>query len=144
MGAQLCIHVFKGLTERDFQVFFANTMGSKYFRGLGGGYTIAQHEALGYDEILTKIMDTPSVGVGDWSPLKASIMEEGDQYIPTPLEKIQEIVGEDLPVIDNEMIKKVGDALGLENKTHYDVSSDVPIISFLMKHRGEQVFTVSW
>ena len=143
MGAELCIHVFKGLTERDLEVFFANTLGSKYFRGLGGGYTIAQHEALGYDEILKKIMDTPSVSVGDWSPLKAALFDD-DKFLPTPLQKIQEIVGEDLPVIDDEMIKKVGDALELENKTYYDVSSDVPIISFLLRHKGEQVFTVSW
>ena len=143
MGAELCIHVYKGLTEQDFKIFFANSMGSKYFRGFGGGYTVAQHETLGYDEILKKIMDTPSVSVGDWSPLKAALFDD-DKFLPTPLEKIQEIIGEDLPVIDNEMIEKIGNALGLENTTYYDVSSDVPIVSFLMKHRGEQVFTMSW
>jgi hypothetical protein len=139
MGADLQIHIYEGLTEEDMQNFFSNNLGSKYFHPRTG-----REDAGRFDKAYEKIAETPSVWVGEWSPLKAGLFEEPETFIPDAMGQIQEIIGEDLPVIDDVLIEKIKKALSLENKTSYRVSDGEPIIKFLEEHRGKRVFTVSW
>lgn len=134
MSADLSIHIFEGINESHLRRFSSNTMGSKYF-----------NPSPKYDsEIFGIIGDTPSIWIGEVSWLKAGLFEDEDAYIPTPVGDVVEIIGEELPIIDEEFIVKIDAALKLENITGYKVTEPEPVIAFLRKHIGKQVFTVSW
>lgn len=135
MAADMHIHIFEGITEDDLAVFFANTMASKYFRpgNLGERWQVSY----------AKISDTPNVWVGEVSWLKAALFED-DTFIPDPISKISEIIGEDLLVIDDALIGRISRALTLPNETVYHLAQAEKIISFLTDNKGERAFTVSW
>jgi hypothetical protein len=136
MGADLTIHVMEGVKIPDLQRFFAHTLGSKWFK-LGYG---------NYDSTLSdKMYNTPHIELGELSNLKAMLSDDSDTYIPSALGEIERIIGENLPVINDELISKIGDAMDLENKTRYRlyVTKD-EVIEFLDQHRGKQVFTICW
>jgi len=138
MSADLHIHVYEGLTKDDLRRFFSHTMGSKWFT-LSNLWTPEEHQ-----ESFNKVMDSPDVWVGSVSWLKAALLEDGDKYIPSPVMEVSEIVGEELPMIDDELIGQIREALALENTTSYSVASPEAVVAFLEEHRGKRVFTVSW
>ena len=139
MAADLHIHVFEGIEESDLRNFFRNTLGSKYFSPRPvGGYE-------GFSAAYDTIVNTPSVWVGEVSWLKAALFEDGEEtFVPSPVQKIHELIGENLPVLDDKLEREILDALGLENVTSYEVESVVKIHQFLRSHKGKQLFTVSW
>lgn len=137
MAADMCIHIFQGITEDDLRIFFSNALGSKYF-----GTVAPSDEEL--DQAFHKIARTPNVWVGEVSWLKAALFEDEEKYIPTAIEQIHEIIGEDLPVIDDELIARIEQALRLPNKTRYRVAKPEEVVEFLRKYKGERCFTVSW
>jgi hypothetical protein len=141
MAADLHIHVYEGLTEEDMRIFFSNTIGSKHCPFPFMPEISPEDER----KVLAKIHKTPNIWIGEVSWLKAAMFEDGDSYVPDPVAKVSEIVGEDLPVIDDEFIKKIVEALGAENKTSYDTEKDEDSVrAFLEKHKGKKVFTISW
>lgn len=138
MAADLKIHVFEGITEEDLKVFSSDTLGSKHFSfGVKTDWDA-------WDQVYYKIAATPSVSLGEVSWLKAAIFEDGEKYVPQALELIQRIIGEDLPIIDNELIEKIVEALDTDNKTGYSLTNAEPVKKFLKTHKGKKVFTVSW
>ena len=141
MGADLHIHVFEGIDIEDLKEFFANTLGSKYFNLRRG-----QGEA--WSEAYKKIAKTPNIWIGEASWLKASLCKDektADKYVPATVERVCEIIGEDLPILDDILIQKILDALDLPNDTAYNVTTKKDEVEkFLLTHKGKKVFTVSW
>lgn len=137
MAADLQIHVFEDeeLTEDDFRGFFGNHIGSKWF---------SLDNSKKFDKNYDKFSKTKSIWVGSASWLKASLLEDSDTFIPDSVGEIADIIGEHWPVVDDELISQIKDALTLENSTQYEVASADEVVEFLERHRGKKAFTISW
>tara|TARA_B100000614_G_scaffold258752_1_gene281762 strand:+ start:33729 stop:34157 length:429 start_codon:yes stop_codon:yes gene_type:complete len=142
MAADLHIHVFAEgeVEEAVFEDFFSGTLGSKYFN-LDRNRN--RDEEMDSYSIISSL---PNVWVGEVSWLKAALFEDNKTFIPDPVGAISEIIneGEEFVKIDDELIAKVKEALGHENKTAYSVTSQQEVIDFLESHKGKLAFTVSW
>jgi len=139
MSADMHIHIFEGIEEKDLKIFFSNTIGSKYCLPIG---VKVSDEA--WEKAYEKIANTPNIWIGEVSWLKAGLTSNPEKYVPAPIQKISDIIGEDLPKIDDELIQKVENALRLKNTTSYQVANPKDVVKFLKKHKGKKVFTVSW
>lgn len=138
MSADLHIHSFAEgtLTENDFRDMFCHTLGSKYF-------DMSRKDD--FDKLLALNDDEDShVWVGAVSWLKAALTEDADTYIPSAVQAVYDLVGEDHPVIDNTFIDSIHKAMLSKNDTGYSISSGDSIVDWLKRHDGERVFTVSW
>ena len=146
MSADLHIHVLdNGAEEKHLAGLQANTIGSKYCKDFrDDDYDYYNGEYADWDESYRIISETSNVWVGEVSWLKAAFLDDPKSFIPQPILKIHEIIGEDLKIIDDNMISEISDALSLKNKTAYSLSRKNKVLSFLKKHKGEKVFTVSW
>lgn len=135
MSADLHIHVLKGIDESVLAKLKSNTLDSKYFN---------PRPVSDYDpSIYARVSATPNIWIGSVSWLKAALFES-DDYIPDVVGAIDEIIGEDLPIIDDDLIAKISAAFELPNTTQYDIADASEVIKFLNQYRGEQVFTISW
>jgi hypothetical protein len=139
MAADLSIHVLvPPCTEETLAQFFQNTLGSKYFSWFAPNDD-------GWREAHNVVAATPSFWIGEVSWLKAGLFDDAETYVPDPVAKVQEIIGENLPVIDDQLINQLEEALNAYNQTSYSVANDgVVLRTFLESHRGKPVFTVSW
>lgn len=139
MGADMSIHIFKELTEDDLADFFDHTLGSKYFRGFH-----CKQDFNKWNKALDKIAKTPSIWIGGVSWLKASVFDDDETYVPDPVQKISELIGEDLPILDESLLNQIVDALQLENTTEYRINEPDKVKEFLNEHMGEKLFIVNW
>lgn len=140
MSADLHIHILTpNITEGNLARFFSNNIGSKYFNPRPG-----QSSYDDWTEAYSLIADTPNVHVGEVSWLKAGLFDDAETYIPDAVGAVQAIIGEDLPLIDDALIARIAEAMGLENKTTYSLSAPNDVIEFLKAHCGERCFMVSW
>lgn len=140
MAADLHIHVFADgeLTEDDFRTFFGNSLGSKWFNPTASTWDKTE-------ELYAKFDATPNIWIGEVSWLKAALFDDPDKFIPNPVMQVAEIIGEELPVVDDELIEKVGNALKTENQTTaYATSTASEVVEFLQKHKGKHAFKISW
>lgn len=139
MSADLHLHIFEGIVEDDLKVFFSNSLGSKYCnvpsRGAGND---------DWNKSFTKLADTPNIWIGSVSWLKAGLSGDSDTFVPSTIGKVQELIGEDLPTLDDDLIQRILDAFKLENKTSYSLQQVQCVKKFLDEHKGKKVFTVSW
>lgn len=136
MAVDLSIHILEGCSESDLASFFAHTMGSKYF-----------NLSLGSDPMgdeWRRVSDSPQIWVGEVSWLKAALSGDSETFVPSTVGQVHEVIGEDLPMIDDALIANVGSAFDLPNSTGYRLAERSKVIAFLESHRGKQVFTVSW
>lgn len=141
MSADLYIHVVtKDFTEEYYMAFESNNLGSKYFNPDFD----KEFEKKNNCDLYELCSVTPSVWVGEVSWLKAALFEDEESYIPEPVQKICSIIGEDFPVIDDDLIKKIQDAMDCSNQTSYSLTNAQKVIDFLNEHKGEKVFTISW
>lgn len=139
MAADLHIHIkTDAITDDVLAAFFSNSLGSKWFS------LRSARDTGKWEEAYETIANTPQVHVGEVSWLKAAVLEDGDQFIPAPVASISQIIGEDMPTIDDELISKVAEALRLPNQTGYEMTGENKILSFLAEHKGRQAFVVSW
>lgn len=139
MAADLHIHIFEGATEDDLAEFFSNTIDSKYF-----GFCLRRRS---YEEIVQshrKIGMTPHIWVGEVSWLKAGLLGDEERYVPGPVQAIADIIGEDLPVIDDVLIERIEAAMHEPNTTSYRLAAAQDVLEFLKEHKGKRCFTVSW
>lgn len=147
MAADLHIHSLKGLSEDDIRCFNRNVMGSKYF---AWGGSVNRCVSTGKDtwecDHHKRVTDSESVWVGAVSWLKAALFEDDASFIPEPVQKISEIIGEDLPVLDDELAGKIAGALDAPRATALSYSTPVSddVQEWLAAHCGERLFTVSW
>lgn len=126
-GKKALIDAPKNVTSR-----WSELLGEHYKRV---GYSCRHH---------TDISNTPNIWVGEVSWLKAALFKDGDTFIPSPIQKIYDLIGEDLPVIDDKFIADAKQALSVKNSTKYSLSNTKDIIDFLKQHKGMRCFTVSW
>ena len=99
------------------------------------------------------IYKTKSIFIGEVSWLKASLFEDGGDYIPDVVASISELI-DGLTVIDDELIEKVKEAFQQPNNTiqengvwggnGYKLNDPKKVIKFLKQHKGRKCFTVSW
>jgi hypothetical protein len=149
MSADLHIHIItRKFTIEHAKAFSSNTLGSKYFCG-GDIDNIDLNYRDNFEkkhkcDLHDMAADTPNVWVGEVSWLKAMLFNDSKRFIPDPIQKISDIIGEDFPIIDDKMILKIKKALGIKNQTAYDITSDNKVIIFLEKYKGKKAFTVSW
>lgn len=139
MSGDLHVHVFEGITEDDLREFFSNTFGSKYFAPRTLGQLGDSHY-----EAYRKIAGTPDIWIGEVSWLKAAVFGDPEKYVPSPVGQIHDIIGEDLPAINEGMITLIGAALDADNSTGYSIAGKDEVLDFLRQHIGKRVFTVSW
>lgn len=149
MAADLHIHVLEGVTEDDLAKFHSNTLGSKWFSPAG-----FSSDGYGEGSVFDRVGNTPNVWVGEVSWLKAMLFEDADTYVPSAVEKISELIGEELPVLTPELRDQILAALKLENQTGYSIANpdevgerggdDVVMRKFLDRHMGKRLFTISW
>lgn len=137
MAADLHIHIFKGITEQDLADFNSNTFGSKYFNPRS---VFEKSKDNSYD----KMCETPQIWIGEVSWLKAALLEDSERFVPGTVMQISELIGEDLPVLDDELIAKILAAFDTPNATGYSLAAADEVAEFLEQHKGKQVFTVSW
>ena len=134
------IHVYEGLTERDLGIFFSDVMGSRWY-GFGGDLDLTLEDLAG---VVRRVSATPGIWVGSVSWLKASVFGDLTGSIPASVSRIAEIIGEDLPVVGNELIDEIMSSLSLRDETSFVLQDPYELREFLEEYRGERVFTVSW
>ena len=139
MAADLHIHVMEGVTEDDLRCMNAHTLGSKYFN-LGRRACDTDYDCRHY----RAVVDSPQIWVGEVSFLKAMLLEDTETYIPSVVQKIVNLIAEEQPVIDDDLIAGVRAAFDNPNETTYSVADVDEVIAFLELHRGKKVFYVSW
>ena len=139
MAADLHIHVFSEgeLTEEDFRAFFGSHLGSKWF-------DLGKSIGPDWDGAYRKIGDLPNVWVGEVSWLKAAVLDDKETFVPDPITKVSELITEDYPIVDDELIEKVAEAMQVDNSTSYSVSDDNEVIKFLKENKGKRALTVRW
>lgn len=76
--------------------------------------------------------------------MKASLFNEPETFIPTPVQKISDLIGENLPVLTEELKTAILEALNSENTTEYELAKKENVQKFLEEHMGEKLFTISW
>ena len=139
MSADLHIHILQPpLTSDDVARFSANTMGSKHFSF--GGF----HRPGEFEKLFGLVGDSPNIWIGEVSWLKAGLTEDPETFIPSTVDQIQETIGEDLPILDDNLVNKILKSFEVENTTSYSLANREDVEKFLIEHLGKQVFTVSW
>lgn len=150
MAADLYIHVLTDeVTEEVLARFFNSTMGSKWFQNQP--YKEAE---LNWREDYKLVGGSPKIWVGEVSWLKAALFEDGDSYIPSAVATVSDLIGEELPIVDDDLIAGVRQAFDLPNNTAkeggvmsgqgYHLAKADEVVAFLEQHKGKRVFTVSW
>jgi hypothetical protein len=136
MAADLHIHVMPDdMSEDVLADFFSHTLGSRWFNP----------RCRQADDTYQKIADTPNVWIGEVSWLKAALTDDPDTYVPNPVAKVSEIVGDSLPRLDDAMVDRLMAAVGEDNGTSYRTADEpVKLREWLIEHKGRRVFTVSW
>lgn len=137
MAADSHIHVLEGVTEDDLAIFNSSLLGSKWF----SWDRVCKKK---YDRTVDKIEKTPQIWIGEVSWLKASLLDNDAKYIPSPVGSIEDIIDEDLPIVDDALIKKIMEAFDQENITSYKLADPNEVRKFLEFHKGKRLFTVSW
>jgi hypothetical protein len=147
MAADLHIHIYEGITKADLADFNSNVIGSKWFAGFGliPRDKRTHEEQFGPGSVHQRITDTPNVWVGEVSWLKAGLTGDNESFIPDVVGKISDLIGEDLPVIDDDFLDKVRAIYATAKEhEHYGVAAEKDVLSFLEANKGKQVFTISW
>lgn len=147
MAADLHIHVFADddLTEEDLKCFFHNTLGSKW--GPSSFASIFDEEPCENKfkcEHGKRIHKTKYIWIGEVSWLKAALLEDGKTFIPETVGEVSDIIGEELPIITDDLIERVKKAFDLPNITGYSLAKVEDVLKFLTKHKGKKAFTISW
>lgn len=140
MAADLYIHIVTPeIDESVLADFFSNSLGSKWFNPKPGTRFLSDP-----DSAWGKISATPAIWVGEVSWLKAGLFNDPQKFVPQPVLEVNELIGEDLPVIDDVLIARIRNALRAPNTTSYSVSDTDAVLQFLVEHKGERCFTISW
>lgn len=171
MSADLHIHVItEAFTEEDFRTFFSSQDGSKwspmtdFWRRQEAGeledkviwnrewnkvwkeiHELQRKETGKWRDSFSKFAsESPNIWIGEVSWLKAGLTGDKEAYIPNPVATISELIGEDWPVLDDELIEKILAAFDLENTTNCRLAEVKEVAEFLQEHKGSEVFTISW
>lgn len=58
--------------------------------------------------------------------------------------EIQDLIGDNLPIITDGLIESVKKAFIFPNSTFYHLANGDEVCSFLEEHKGKKCFTISW
>jgi hypothetical protein len=147
MSADLELHVFEPENERAkeaYKVLNASTLNSKYFRGFRDLSSNPPNFRTKWDAASDLLSHLPSIWIGEVSWLKAALCEDSKTFIPDPVQKIIDIVGEDFVIIDDSLIAKIKEAMQTKNTTQYKITKTEAVVEFLQNNKGKCVITVSW
>ena len=98
-----------------------------------------------WDECVEVFSKTSQIWVGSVSWLKAGMSGDEKTYIPDVVNEIHKIIGEDFPIINEDLIGKIEAAYDkCVNKTSYSVEKKEKVVDFLKEHMGEKACTISW
>lgn len=129
---------------KDYKIAHADTIGSKY-ENINLNMTVEEAE-LHRQCILESFMrldSRPGIHLGTLSWLKFGLTGD-DQYTPGALVQISELIGEDFPIIDEELIEKIEHILDtVPNLTTYFVIGSEPVVKFMRKYIGKRVYTLT-
>jgi hypothetical protein len=141
MSADLHIHICEGITEDDLRKFNSHTIGSKHF---DLDFEDDEPDQFSEGSRFNRIANTPNIWVGEVSWLKAALFGSSEEFIPSAVGNISELIGEELPTIDDALIEKVREAMAVDNSTGYRLAETEKVLEFLGQHVGKKVFVVSW
>lgn len=139
MAADLHIHVFEGIDEEVLRAFFSNILGSKWFNPNSG----LPRGARQWEAAVRCIEKTPQIWIGEVSWLKAALYGL-ESFVPEPVRQIHELIGEDLPTLDDVLEKNILAAFAAENATGYRLARVDDVRAFLAEHKFKKLFVVSW
>ena len=140
MSADLHIHAMGKLNADDLECFFSGNIDSKYF-AIGDPACRIAPDCLHW----RRVEESENTWIGEVSWLKASLL--GDMsYVPEPVEAVNGLIGEDLPVLDEELKHKILQAVATPNERagYYRTAACQEVAGWLDGHMGEKLFTVSW
>ena len=141
MAADLHIHIkTDSVTEKDLEIFFSHNLGSKHCHFPA----FKRYEGKDKEKAMKVVAKSPNIWIGEVSWLKAGLLNAEKEFVPSTVQRINELIGEDLPILDKQLIEKIFDAFLLNNKTRYSLASPRKVVAFLQKYIGKSVFTVSW
>ena len=140
MAASLHLYAYVDgdLTEEDFKQLFCNVFGSKYFNLSRCPSAMKQMEFM--EKLLAKL---PAIWVGEVSWLKNLFF--GDyQFVPNICLEIYNLVQEDRPVVNEELIAKVRKIFESNPvAAAYSTADCKDIVDFLEENLGRRLFTFS-
>ena len=139
MAADLCIHVrTPECTEEIMEAFFKSSLGSKYF-----SWNYKRDQEL-EDKAWHVMCETPRVGVGEVSWLKANLFNDPENFIPDVVGNISSLIGDEI-IITDEVISKFEEIYKeCSNNTSYNIVDKNEVINFIKEHKGDTIFTISW
>lgn len=136
MATEFRIHVLTDVfTEAHLAAIFSNHLGSKYedpdpFSGAKERFQV-EHSCSLYDMALK----TPYVLVGRGPGMNHH----------NAIDAVIDVIGEDLPVIDDVLIARIREALNMRDENPYwTLAPFDEVTAFLKRNKGERVFTILW
>jgi hypothetical protein len=149
MSADLYIHAMVGIGEGGLAKFFANTLGSKHYNPAAGAGKGLYHLSLqlGREEsysLLYSVERTPKVWIGEVSWLSALLVEDGGKHVPGVVRGVSEEIGEELTVLDKDLMGRIRAAFKMGSTTGYKVAHWWSVRPWLARNMGQRLFTVSW
>ncbi len=166
MGADFQVHILDGLDEEDLKIFFSQSIGSKYCPMTSALEVPEGKDAADWEDsdefaaqflaaikepspskeamenVTDKVLATVGVWIGEASPLKAGLLSDPEQFIPSIVDQIANIIGEELPVITDDLINQIREAFNLGNTTEYKTAEKDTVISFFEAHKGRRAFFI--
>ena len=138
MAADLCIHVKTGWVTDDVWKMFMEECPDDLFNTPDEYFDKK-------DSALEIIRNTPQCWVGEVSWLKAALFNNEEEFVPSPVGRISELIPYWTTVrVTEELIEQVDKAFDLVNSTTYNLVQREKIIDFLRENFDKEVFTVSW
>jgi hypothetical protein len=123
MAASYVIRILEGVTEDEVRAYDESVSPN--------------------DDIFYKIVKTPGIEVGEVSWLKAALFDQPDVYIPGPIARLKDIIGDGFPVIDDAFIEAVERAFEAPNTTQYRLNDPTFVLAFLREHKGKKCFAAT-
>lgn len=126
----------------DYRLGMSTTIGSKY-ENIVPGVDYVKNPDRNVLDAKTRLEKTPGVWLGNLSWIKDNLTGEAG-YVPSALGKIDELVGEEFPLIDEQLINQIEYILKNEtNDTTYHVTESDVVVDFLKQHVGKPVFSLT-
>ena len=140
MGADYTLHILRTpAEEEDYKVFESNSLGGTWWE-----YVPYEEHDRRFSELYDKMARTPLCVVGEVSWLKAALFNDSDTFVPDPIGRLSEVIGDAIVVIDDDLIAQAQAALTIPNQTPYQLNDANEVIEFLRQYKGQKVAPISW
>lgn len=89
------------------------------------------------------VFNTEGVWCGEVSWLKAALLENVEEFVPSVIEQLNELV-ENFPIINEQSIEQISSLFDLPNTTQYEIAKKEDVIKFLQNNLGHRVYGLSF